>query len=90
MMRIKSVLSVILSSSSAFSPKGGMMSQARRFHMVNKEGSISPNSDWRSFDPKDLGAGGTYGLGISAVVPRPIAVITSQSDKGVLNCAPFS
>jgi flavin reductase (DIM6/NTAB) family NADH-FMN oxidoreductase RutF len=52
------------------------------------------SSEWSSFDPKDLGAGGTYGLGISAVVPRPIALITSlnslDTNDQVLNCAPFS
>ncbi len=34
---------------------------------------------WKSFDPKELGVGGTYGLGVSAVVPRPVAVITTLS-----------
>eukprot|EP00558_Chaetoceros_sp_UNC1202_P001258 CAMPEP_0197258346 /NCGR_PEP_ID=MMETSP1429-20130617/81791_1 /TAXON_ID=49237 /ORGANISM="Chaetoceros sp., Strain UNC1202" /LENGTH=198 /DNA_ID=CAMNT_0042722427 /DNA_START=168 /DNA_END=764 /DNA_ORIENTATION=+ len=33
---------------------------------------------------------GVYGMGISAVTPRPVAVITSQSEDGVVNCAPFS
>ena len=52
------------------------------------------SSEWTSFDPKDLGAGGTYSLGISAIVPRPIALITSlnslDTNDPVLNCAPFS
>ena len=46
--------------------------------------------EWKVFDPKDLGTGGTYGLGISAVAPRPIAVITSKDENDVLNCAPYS
>ena len=34
--------------------------------------------------------GGVYGLLISTVVPRPIALISSLSADGVLNCAPYS
>jgi flavin reductase (DIM6/NTAB) family NADH-FMN oxidoreductase RutF len=52
--------------------------------------SPSVDDEWKIFDPKELGGRGTYGLGISAVAPRPIAVITSQDQNGVLNCAPFS
>jgi len=49
--------------------------------------------DWRSYDPNDLTVGERYGLCISAVVPRPVAVITTLSSNegdGTLNCAPFS
>ena len=51
---------------------------------------VVSEDDWRVFDPNEIGAGGAYGLGISAVAPRPIAVITSQSSSGVMNCAPYS
>uniref|UniRef100_A0A7S3VCY2 Flavin reductase like domain-containing protein n=1 Tax=Chaetoceros debilis TaxID=122233 RepID=A0A7S3VCY2_9STRA len=43
------------------------------------ESLLSDSDVWKSFDPSELGVGGTYGLGISAVVPRPIAVITTVS-----------
>ncbi|CAM9890245.1 unnamed protein product, partial [Heterosigma akashiwo] len=66
-----------------------------------KQEGASPGSEWRSFDPKELGPGATYSLGISAIVPRPIALITTVSSlpekgddtdggAGILNCAPFS
>lgn len=48
----------------------------------------SKGGEWHSVDPKTCK--GVYGLGISAVAPRPVAVITSQNKQGVLNCAPFS
>jgi hypothetical protein len=47
------------------------------------------NGEWKTFDPKTLPQG-VYGLGVSAVAPRPVAVITSRSKNGTLNCAPFS
>jgi len=54
------------------------------------EGSFSTDeqNNWVSIDAKTCK--GLYGLGISAVAPRPVAVITSKSKAGVLNCAPFS
>lgn len=45
-------------------------------------------NNWVSIDAKTCK--GLYGLGISAVAPRPVAVITSKSKAGILNCAPFS
>ena len=41
-------------------------------------------------DPADLNPGDRYRLLISAVVPRPIAFVTSRSASGALNLAPFS
>lgn len=35
------------------------------------------HQEWKNYSPSDLGAAATYNLGISAVVPRPVAVITS-------------
>jgi len=46
------------------------------------------HGEWKTFDPKTCQ--GVYGLGISAVAPRPVAVITSRSEGDILNCAPFS
>jgi flavin reductase (DIM6/NTAB) family NADH-FMN oxidoreductase RutF len=59
---------------------------------LSSSSSPSPScaGEFRSFDPKDIGSRGTYSLGISAIVPRPIAVITTQSETGIVNCAPFS
>ncbi|SDN75128.1 flavin reductase family protein [Alkalicoccus daliensis] len=42
------------------------------------------------FDPKTLSKKENYRLLTSIVTPRPIAFITSISDVGVLNAAPFS
>eukprot|EP00531_Pseudo-nitzschia_arenysensis_P011517 CAMPEP_0116142342 /NCGR_PEP_ID=MMETSP0329-20121206/14859_1 /TAXON_ID=697910 /ORGANISM="Pseudo-nitzschia arenysensis, Strain B593" /LENGTH=215 /DNA_ID=CAMNT_0003637575 /DNA_START=297 /DNA_END=940 /DNA_ORIENTATION=+ len=49
-------------------------------------------AEWTSLDPStDLTVSAAYQLGISAVVPRPVAVITTKDPKsGVLNCAPYS
>jgi len=46
---------------------------------------------WKSYTSSELKkSGGAYGLLISTVVPRPIALISSQSVDGHLNCAPYS
>lgn len=42
------------------------------------------------FDPESLTSRKTYDLLTGLVVPRPIALVTTQSRDGVLNCAPFS
>ena len=42
------------------------------------------------FDPKEASSKDIYGLMISAIVPRPIAFISTQSAQGVTNVAPFS
>lgn len=41
-------------------------------------------------DPQELSGRKVYGLLTSLVIPRPIALVTTQSRDGVLNCAPFS
>ncbi|WP_280770251.1 flavin reductase family protein [Salipaludibacillus daqingensis] len=41
-------------------------------------------------DPKNLSKKDNYRLLTSAVTPRPIAFITSMSQEGVINAAPFS
>ena len=41
-------------------------------------------------DPAELRGRDRYRLLISAVVPRPIAFVTSQSPSGIVNLAPFS
>jgi flavin reductase (DIM6/NTAB) family NADH-FMN oxidoreductase RutF len=67
---------------------------------------VSPNAPWvtgthqpipyekksfKSYLATDLRkAGGLYSLAISSVVPRPIALITSQNKDGLINCAPYS
>lgn len=42
------------------------------------------------FDPAKLGVPFTYKLMIDAIVPRPIALVSTQNDDGVVNLAPFS
>jgi flavin reductase (DIM6/NTAB) family NADH-FMN oxidoreductase RutF len=42
------------------------------------------------FDPKVASSRDIYGLMISAIVPRPIAFISTQSLQGITNVAPFS
>lgn len=50
-----------------------------------------PTRIWNSYRTDDLKAtGGLYGLLISAVTPRPIALVSSVSKDGIINCAPFS
>lgn len=43
-----------------------------------------------SLDPESLSSRETYDLLTGLIVPRPIALVTTQSREGVLNCAPFS
>lgn len=50
-----------------------------------------PYGYWTTLDAtSDLTAAARYGLCISAVVPRPVAVITTVDLQGNVNCAPFS
>ncbi|CAJ1948515.1 unnamed protein product [Cylindrotheca closterium] len=51
---------------------------------------VEDQSSWYSVDPNDLTGGQLYSLCISSVVPRPVAVISTRSSSGVVNCAPFS
>lgn len=49
------------------------------------------NKNFNSYSAKDLkSSGGIYGLLISSVIPRPIALVSSHDSNGVLNCAPYS
>lgn len=43
-----------------------------------------------TLNPEDMSGRDVYDLLTSLVVPRPIALVTTQSRDGVLNCAPFS
>eukprot|EP00039_Didymoeca_costata_P013531 m.207379 g.207379 ORF g.207379 m.207379 type:complete len:177 (+) comp15802_c0_seq32:262-792(+) len=45
---------------------------------------------WETHEASKMTAGANYNMLISAVVPRPIALITSVSKSGVINCSPFS
>ncbi|MDT3994859.1 flavin reductase family protein, partial [Mammaliicoccus fleurettii] len=40
--------------------------------------------------PEELTQKENYKLLIGSVIPRPIALVTTQSDSGLLNIAPFS
>ena len=69
----------------------GSKSSRTRRHQTNNftSDTMAQDSDeWKTFDTSTMS--GVYGMGISAVAPRPIAVITSKNENGVLNCAPFS
>ena len=46
---------------------------------------------WKVFDPKLSADEGwsKYSMLISAVVPRPIALVSSCAASGTRNCAPF-
>jgi len=49
------------------------------------------NKVYNSYTSADLQkSGGLYGLVISSVIPRPIALVSSQDANGVINCAPYS
>ncbi|AFY74049.1 conserved protein of DIM6/NTAB family [Synechococcus sp. PCC 7502] len=41
-------------------------------------------------DPKSISASDSYKLLTNIIVPRPIAWVTTQNSKGVINLAPFS
>ena len=43
-----------------------------------------------TIDPNSLSERETYKLLIGSIIPRPIAFVTSKSETGVLNGAPFS
>lgn len=66
--------------------------------MANIRPIDGTNSPWKSFKPDELSGRARYGMCISSVVPRPVAVITSVSSNaddadtagGIVNCAPFS
>ena len=44
----------------------------------------------QEFDPRQMPVGDVYKLMVGTVVPRPVAWITTVSDGGVVNAAPFS
>lgn len=44
----------------------------------------------KSFIPSDLSDGEIYAFFTSAVVPRPIALVSTINGKGIMNLAPFS
>ncbi|MFB6346018.1 MAG: flavin reductase family protein [bacterium] len=44
----------------------------------------------KTLNPDELSGRDVYGLLTGLVVPRPIALVTTKSRQGVLNCAPFS
>lgn len=44
----------------------------------------------KSIEPKQLTERDNYKFLIGAIIPRPIAFVTSQSEEGVVNGAPFS
>lgn len=52
--------------------------------------AVTGSKPYKTFDPKDLKRSSAYSLLISTVVPRPIALISSISSTGIVNCAPFS
>ena len=45
---------------------------------------------YKSIDPKELSKKEAYFLGISLIIPRPIAFITSLNEDSSVNAAPFS
>lgn len=44
----------------------------------------------RTYDPETMSGRESYHLLTSLIVPRPIALVTTRSRDGILNCAPFS
>lgn len=50
----------------------------------------APHSSMRSLDPATLPLAELYKLMIGAIVPRPIALISTKNAAGVTNLAPFS
>lgn len=50
----------------------------------------TPFTDWVTIDPATLKIPDLYRLLVDAIVPRPIAFVTSISASGAINLAPFS
>lgn len=44
----------------------------------------------RSIDPSVIGKRDVYKLLVGSVIPRPVALVTTLNDDGVLNAAPYS
>jgi flavin reductase (DIM6/NTAB) family NADH-FMN oxidoreductase RutF len=52
--------------------------------------SLDPRGTFKSFEASNLSQGAIYKLMIGAIVPRPIAFVSTISAEGVGNLAPFS
>ena len=50
----------------------------------------STPESWKSYDLDTMSSQERYRLLISAVIPRPVALITSINQNNIVNCAPFS
>lgn len=59
-------------------------------HSAKRSVTVPSGSDTVTFDFTDLSARERYKLLIGAVVPRPIALVTTIDRSGVVNAAPFS
>ncbi|MTH65654.1 flavin reductase family protein [Paracoccus shanxieyensis] len=57
---------------------------------MQEQTAAPPQSDFTRFDFADLSARDRYKLLIGAVVPRPIAWVTTVDRQGRVNAAPFS
>eukprot|EP01038_Epipyxis_sp_PR26KG_P012815 gene12815-17180_t len=60
-----------------------------------KEGINQPipfrnKKNWKTFNPSSMKAADVYYMMISAVIPRPIALVSSVDINGIINCAPYS
>jgi len=65
--------------------------ETKRTRTISFSCESESESHWNSYDPNSMAPGARYGLCISAVVPRPIGVLTTVCpNSGVVNCAPFS
>lgn len=51
---------------------------------------MTASADHIAIDASTLDVAGAYRLLVGSIVPRPIAWITTRSDTGVVNAAPFS
>lgn len=68
-----------------------MTTERQKWTLGDKQPHPFTDSPHLPFDTKELRkSGGLYGLLISSVVPRPIALVTSKNREGIVNCAPFS
>src|SRR5690606_15505596 len=66
---------------------------AERPGTVFPAGSLSPGGTMQGYDTVDLstlGRADRYKILTGAVVPRPIAFVTTLAPSGVVNAAPFS
>jgi flavin reductase (DIM6/NTAB) family NADH-FMN oxidoreductase RutF len=78
------------SGATAKSPKSLFKTKPNSSNSKHNANKGSGECEWKSYAVSDLSSAATYRLGISSVIPRPVGVLTTVSESGVVNCAPYA